>query len=308
MLTLNKVSALTEDEARETIERILWPNGPICAHCGATENVTRLHGKAHRVGVFQCNNCHEQFTVTVGTIFEDSHISLRKWLMAFALLCSAKKGISALQLQRELEFGSYRTAWHLAMRIRHAMSKEPLSSLLKGTIEVDETYVGGKPRPGSDEKAKRGRGTKKIPVVALVERDGRVRAHKIERVDGATLKAAIRENVDRSSRIMTDEWSSYRGIGAEFVGGHEIVTHSAGEYARGDTHVNTAESYFALLKRGVIGSFHHISKQHLDRYCDEFSFRWDHRSINDSPRTEIAIRQTKGRRLSYRWPDKNITG
>jgi transposase-like protein len=308
MLTLNKVSALTEDESRETIERILWPNGPVCAHCGATENVTRLHGKAHRVGVFQCNNCHEQFTVTVGTIFEDSHIPLRKWLMAFALLCSAKKGISALQLQRELEFGSYRTAWHLAMRIRHAMSKEPLSSLLKGTIEVDETYVGGKPRPGSDEKAKRGRGTKKIPVVALVERDGRVRAHKIERVDGATLKAAIRENVDRSSRIMTDEWSSYRGIGAEFVGGHEIVTHSAGEYARGDTHVNTAESYFALLKRGVIGSFHHISKQHLDRYCDEFSFRWDHRSINDSPRTEIAIRQTKGRRLSYRWPDKNITG
>jgi transposase-like protein len=179
---------------------------------------------------------------------------------------------------------------------------------LKGTIEVDETYVGGKPRPGSDEKAKRGRGTKKVPVVALVERDGRVRAHKIERVDGATLKAAIRENVDRSSRIMTDEWSSYRGIGAEFVGGHEIVTHWAGEYARGDTHVNTAESYFALLKRGVIGSFHHISKQHLDRYCDEFSFRWDHRSINDSPRTEIAIRQTKGRRLSYRWPDKNITG
>jgi transposase-like protein len=302
MLTLNQVSALTEDEARETIERILWPCGPVCPHCGAMENVTRLQGKAHRAGVFQCNNCHEQFTVTVGTIFEDSHIPLRKWLMAFALLCSAKKGISALQLKRELEFGSYRTAWHMAMRIRHAMSKEPLAGLLKGTIEVDETYVGGKPRPGSDEKAKRGRGTKKTPVVALVERDGRVRARKIDRVDGATLKGAIRENVDRSARIMTDEWSSYRGIGAEFKGGHEIVTHSAGEYARGDAHVNTAESFFALLKRGVVGSFHHISKQHLDRYCSEFSFRWDHRSIADSARTEIAIRQGKGRRLSYRWP------
>ena len=302
MLTLNQVSALSEDEARETIERILWPNGPVCAHCGAVENVTRLHGEAHRPGVFQCNNCHDQFTVTVGTIFEDSHIPLRKWLMAFALLCSAKKGISALQLQRELEFGSYRTAWHMAHRIRHAMSREPMASLLKGTVEVDETYVGGKPRPGSDEKAKRGRGTKKTPVVALVERDGRVRARKIDRVDGATLKGAIRDNVDRSSRIMTDEWAAYRGIGAEFKGGHEVVTHSAGEYARGDAHTNTLESFFALLKRDVIGSFHHVSKQHLDGYCAEFSFRWDHRSINDSQRTEIAIQMTHGKRLSYRRP------
>src|SRR5437870_503248 len=302
MLTPNKVSALTEDEARETIERVLWPDGPVCAHCGAIENVTRLQGQAHRAGVFQCNNCHEQFTVTVGTIFEDSHIPLRKWLMAFALLCSAKKGISALQLQRELDIGSYRTAWHLAHRIRHAMSREPTASLLKGTIEVDETYVGGKPRPGSDEEVKRGRGTKKTPVVALVERNGRVRARKVDRVDGATLKQAIRENVDRDSMVMTDELASYRGIGGEFQWGHFTVNHSAGEYARAGAHVNTAESYFALLKRGVIGSFHHISKEHLDRYCDEFSFRWDHRSINDSARTEIAIQQTKGKRLTYRQP------
>src|SRR6266481_1468639 len=302
MLTLNKVSALTEDEARETIERILWPDGPVCPHCGAMENVTRLQGQAHRPGVFQCNNCHQQFTVTVGTILEDSHVPLRKWLMAFALLCSAKKGISALQLQRELDIGSYRTAWHLAHRIRHAMSREPTASLLKGTIEVDETYVGGKPRPGSDEKAKRGRGTKKTPVVALVERDGRVRARKIDRVDGATLKQAIRDNVERSSRIMTDEWAAYRGIGSEFDGGHEVVTHSAGEYSRGDTHVNTAESYFALLKRGVIGSFHHISKQHLHRYVNEFSFRWDNRKIEDGERTAEAVRQTRGKRLMYKEP------
>jgi transposase-like protein len=303
MLTLNQVSALTEDEARETIERIVWPNGPVCPHCGAVENLTRLQGKAHRPGVFQCNNCHDQFTVTVNTIFEDSHIPLRKWLMAFALLCSAKKGISALQLQRELDLGSYRTAWHLAHRIRHAMSREPLAGLLKGTVEVDETYVGGKPRPEAGApKAKRGRGTTKTPVVALVERDGRVRARKVDRVDGATLKAAIRENVDRSATIMTDEWAAYRGIGTEFAGGHQTVNHSAGEYARGETYTNTAESYFALLKRGVMGSFHHISKQHIDRYCDEFSFRWDHRKISDSDRTAIAIRQTEGRRLSYRWP------
>jgi transposase-like protein len=309
MLTLNKVSALTEDEARETIERIVWPNGPVCPHCGAVENLTRLQGQGgpkgtmHRPGCFQCNSCHDQFTVMVNTIFEDSHIPLRKWLMAFALLCSAKKGISALQLQRELDLGSYRTAWHLAMRIRHAMSREPLAGLLKGTVEVDETYVGGKPRPEAGApKSKRGRGTKKTPVVALVERNGRVRARKVERVDGVTLKAAIRENVDRSSRIMTDEWAAYRGIGSEFAGGHEVVTHSAGEYARGDATTNTAESFFALLKRGVMGSFHSISKQHLDRYCDEFSFRWDYRRINDSDRTAIAIRQAEGKRLSYRWP------
>jgi transposase-like protein len=300
MLTLNQVSALTEDEARETIERIMWPDGPVCPHCGASDNITKFHGEAHRDGVYKCNDCYGQFTVTIGTILEDSHIPLRKWLMAFTLMCSAKKGISALQLQRELEFGSYKTAWHMAMRIRHAMSREPMASLLTGTVEVDDTYVGGKPRPGSDEKAKRGRGTKKTPVMALVEPDGRVRARKIDRVDGATLKGAIRENVDRSARIMTDEWAAYHGIGIEYQGGHEIVTHSAGEYARGDAHVNSAESYFALLKRGVIGSFHHISKQHLDRYCEEFSFRWDHRSITDADRTEIAIRQTQGRRLTYR--------
>jgi transposase-like protein len=303
MLTLNQVSALSEDEARETMERILWPNGPVCPHCGAVENLTRLHGKAHRNGVFQCNNCHDQFTVTVNTIFEDSHLPLRKWFMAFALLCSAKKGISALQLQRELELGSYRTAWHMAHRIRHAMSKEPLAGLLRGTVEVDETYIGGKPRPEAGvPKAKRGRGTKKTPVVALVERGGKVRARKIERVDGATLKAAIRNHVDRSATIMTDEWAAYRGIGTEFDGGHQSVNHGQGEYARGDAYVNTAESYFALLKRGVMGSFHHISKQHLDRYCDEFSFRWDHRKTTDSERTDVAIRQTAGKRLSYKQP------
>src|SRR3984893_4193792 len=154
MLTLNKGSALSEDEARATIERTLWPNGPNCPHCGAVENLTRLQGSAHRTGVFQCNNCHDQFTVTVNTIFEDSHIPLRKWLMAFALLCSAKKGISALQLQRELELGSYSASWLVCHRIGHALSKDPLAGLLRGTVEVDETYVGGKPRPGSDEKAK----------------------------------------------------------------------------------------------------------------------------------------------------------
>jgi transposase-like protein len=314
MLTLNKVSALTEDEARETIEGILWPNGPVCAHCGAVENVTRLQGKAHRPGVFQCNNCHEQFTVTVGTIFEDSHLPLRKWLIAFALLCSAKKGISALQLQRELDIGSYRTAWHLAHRIRHAMSKEPLAGLLKGTVEADETYVGGKPRKpagpsrGTGERnRKRGRGGRstkhKTPVVALVEREGgRSIAKPTIDATAATLTPILRGNIEKGATLMTDAWRGYITVGREFAGGHQRVDHGAGEYARGEAHVNTAESFFALLKRGIVGSFHHVSPEHLHRYCDEFSFRWDYRSINDSARTEIAICQSKGKRLSYRQP------
>jgi len=303
MLTLNQVSALSEDEAREALERILWPNGPVCPHCGAVENLTWLQGKAHRTGVFQCNNCQDQFTVTVNTIFEDSHIPLRKWLMAFTLLCSAKKGISALQLQRELELGSYRTAWHMAHRIRHAMSKEPLAGLLRGTVEVDETYVGGKPRPEHGRpREKHGRGTKKVPVLALVERSGKVRAKKIERVDAKTLKGAIRENVDRSATIMTDRFGSYHGIGDEFEGGHHTVDHGSGEYVRGDVHTNTIEGYFALLKRGIVGSFHHVSKQHLDRYCDEFSFRWNHRKTTDGDRTAEAIKGAEGKRLMYRDP------
>ena len=312
MLTLNQVSALSEDEARETIERILWPDGPVCAHCGAVENVTRLQGAAHRAGLFQCNVCGEQFTVTVGTIFEDSHLPLRKWLMAFALLCSAKKGISALQLQRELDLGSYRTAWHLAHRIRHAMSKEPLAGLLKGTVEADETYVGGKPRKpvgpsrGTGKAKRRGGGRSthhKTPVVALIEREGgRSVAKPTIDATARTLTPILRAHVDPSATLMTDAWRGYITAGREFAGGHHRVDHGAGEYARNSAHVNTAESFFALLKRGIVGSFHHVSPEHLHRYCDEFSFRWDYRSINDPDRTEIAIRQTKGRRLSYRQP------
>ena len=301
-LTLTDVSKLTEDEARETFERIRWPHGPVCPHCGSLE-ATKLEGQSHRVGLYRCKGCTEQFTATVNTILEDSHLPIRTWLMAFSIICSAKKGVSALQLQRQLGIGSYRTAWHMCHRIRHAMSQEPLAGLLKGTVEVDETYVGGKPRPEHGKpKAKRGRGTSKTPVVALVERGGNVRARKITRVNAATLKGAIRENVDRSARIMTDEWSAYRGIGKEFVGGHHAVNHSQGEYVRGDAHVNTGESFFALLKRGIYGSFHSVSKQHLDRYCDEFSFRWNHREIDDSARTKEAIKGVEGKRLSYREP------
>lgn len=178
MATLADVSKFTEEEARDYLERLLWPAGPVCPHCGTVDNAAKLAGSATRPGVYKCREkaCRKQFTVTVNTIFHRSHIPLRTWIMAFSILCGAKKGISALQLQRHLGLGSYQAAWHLCHRIRHAMAKEPLKGMLSGQVEVDETYVGGKPPKGTGVPSKVGRGTKKVPVMALVERGGNVRA------------------------------------------------------------------------------------------------------------------------------------
>jgi transposase-like protein len=294
------VGRLTEDEARTILENIRWPKGIACPHCGSMR-ITRIKAKSDKIrdGVIQCNDCRGQFTVTVGTIMHRSHITLRQWVQAFYSMCSHKKGVSALQLQRNLGLHSYKSAWHLAHRIRAAMSKKP-SATLKGIIEVDETYIGGKPKQDKNKKPKRGRGTKKVPVIALVQRKGNVVSKPIERVDAKSLKSAIREAVDQQSTIMTDEWKPYLGIGEEFAGGHLVVNHGIGEYVKGDISTNTAESYFALLKRGVHGVFHHVSKQHLRRYCDEFSFRWDYRKVNDGTRAEAAIRGAEGKRLTYK--------
>lgn len=307
-MNLSEISRLSEDQAREYFEHIRWPNGPVCPHCGSAES-TKLQGQAHRAGLYKCSGCSAQFTATVNTILEDSHLPIRTWLMAFSILCSAKKGISALQLQRQLGLGSYRTAWHLCHRVRHAMAREPLKGLLGvggGTVEADETWVGGKPRkrPGKHQP-----GThqgKPVPtktrVVGLVERGGRARAHVVPDLTAPTLKAAVREHVDKSARLMTDENLAYFGLGKEFAGGHETVNHSAGEYARGDATTNTVEGFFGLFKRGVMGSFHHISEKHLNRYLNEFSFRWDLRKVTDGERTNEAIRASEGKRLMYRQP------
>jgi transposase-like protein len=293
------VGRLTEDQAREILEKIRWPKGIECPHC-KSKNVMRINGKAEKVrdGLLRCRDCRKQFTVTVGTIMERSHITLRQWVQAFYSMCSHKKGVSSLQLQRNLGLHSYRSAWHLTHRIRSAMREDPLASLLKGVVEVDETYIGGKPRKGGDGKPnKRGRGTKKAPVMAMVERKGNIVSKPIENVTAKTLKSAIREAVDKKSKIITDEWGCYEGIGKEFKGGHETVNHGLKEYVRGDASTNTAESFFALLKRGVHGTFHHISKKHLPRYCNEFSFRWDNRKVNDGERTEEAVKGMEGKRL-----------
>jgi transposase-like protein len=295
------VGRLTEDEARAILEGIRWPKGIACPHCGSIR-VKRIEAKSDKVrdGVIQCNDCKGQFTVTVGTIMHRSHITLRQWVQAFYSMSSHKKGVSALQLQRNLGLHTYRAAWFLAHRIRAAMSKGTLSNKLKGVVECDETYIGGKPRRSPNKKNKRGRGTTKTPVMVLVERNGEAVSKPIERVDADTLHTAIRENVDRQSTIMTDEFRPYCGIGGDFAGGHKHVNHGSGEYVNGDISTNTAESYFALLKRGVHGTFHHVSKAHLFRYCDEFSFRWNHREVNDGTRAEAAIRGIEGKRLTYK--------
>jgi transposase-like protein len=294
-LTFAQATELNEEQAREYFESILWPGGPECPHCGS-KKAWDIKGASARPGVYECAECKKQFTVTVGTVMHGSHISIRQWLMAFCLMTSSKKGVSALQLQRNLGLGSYKSAWHLAHRIRFAMTEGTFRKPLKGTVEVDETYVGGKSRGG-----KPGRGAeKKTPVVALVERNGRVHSKPVERVNAKTLKGAIRENVHKDSCIMTDEWPAYKGIGNEFKGGHKVVNHGKKEYVRGDANTNTVESYFALLKRGVHGIFHHVSKNHLHRYCNEFSFRWNLRKTTDGDRTIGAIQGIVGKRLLYK--------
>lgn len=300
-MTLTQIARMTEDEARAYLESIRWPNGPVCPHCGSTES-TRMQGKSHRAGLLNCKACREPFTVTVNSIFEDSHIPLSKWVLAFHLLCSSKKGISSLQLQRELDLGSYKTALFMTHRIREAMS-DTMAEALKGTVEMDETYVGGKPRPGDGKEHKRGRGTSKTPVVAVVEREGGSQAQPVEHVDTKTLKGIACANVDKSATIMTDELGIYPGVAKGFAG-HVTVNHGAGEYARQGVgcsiNTNTAESFFSLLKRGHYGVYHSMSRKHLGRYCNEFSFRWDHRKVSDSQRTVAALAGAAGKRITYK--------
>ena len=287
-----------EEKATETLESIRWPNGPVCPHCGHEKayHLKRKEGTKTRSNrkLWKCASCRKQFSVRVGTIFEDSHIPLHKWLAAFYLMCSSKKGISAKQLQRSISV-TYKTAWFLAHRIRHAMSKSPLADKLKGIVEVDETYIGGKGH------GKRGRGAvKKTPVVSLIQRNGMARSFRVDNVKGATLKGLIRREVEGEAVIMTDAFPSYRGLDKEFAA-HGVVDHDQ-EYVRGVIHTNFAESYFSLLKRGIVGAFHHISRQHMDLYLNEFDFRWNTRGLDDGRRFTLALRNSVGKRLTYAMP------
>jgi transposase-like protein len=295
-----------EDAAREHLESRRWPNGPVCPHCGATaEAITRMAGRAHRAGTFQCNSCRNQFTVTVGTVFERSKIPLHKWVLATYLLSSSKKGMSSHQLHRMLGV-TYKTAWFMSHRLREAM-REPVTPGKNGlggankVVEVDETFVGG--------KAKNRKSTAPIPpkepVVSLVERDGKVRSFHLPEVTAKTLRPILVTQIDRKSYLMTDEHKAYKPIGREFVG-HGAVNHSIEEYVRGGGffHTNTVENYFSLLKRGIYGIYHHVSQQHLKRYVGEFDFRYNHRDADDGERTDAALRGIEGKRLTYRRADE----
>ena len=295
------------EKAREYLEAQRWPNGPFCPHCGNGDPLTikRLHGKAHRPGVYQCNSCREQFTVTVGTVMERSKIPLNKWLIAMHLMGSSKKGMSAHQLHRMLGV-THQSAWFLCHRIREAMADYepnkdggPLGGSGK-VVEADETVVGGKVKNRAY-----GEPAPKKAVVTLVERDGRARSKHIANIDSKHLRPFLLKNVSRKSTLNTDEAAYYVRVGREFAG-HHAVDHSRDEYAYeldGRTFtVNHAENYFSILKRGIYGVYHSVSEAHMSRYLSEFDFRYSNRStlgIEDTERVAKIIQGTEGKRLTY---------
>src|ERR1700730_9258828 len=290
------------DKAREYLEAQRWPDGPVCPHCGNCDpdNITALKGKAHRPGVYQCNECRDQFTVTVGSVMEDSKIPLNKWLIAMHLLGASKKGMSAHQLHRMLGI-TYQSAWFLAHRIREAMTDSTPSPIggANKVVEADETFVGGKAKNRAYKPE-----PKKHIVMSLVERGGEVRSFHVKNATAKTLRETAVKIASRKSYLMTDESAAYTKLGKEFDG-HGTVNHSADEYARlgGFVHVNSAENYFSIFKRGIIGTFHHISEQHLHRYLAEFDFRYNNRSglgVEDAERADKIMAGITGKRLTYR--------
>jgi transposase-like protein len=298
------------DKAREHLERLYWPNGPTCRHCGNADasRITKLTGKSTRPGVLWCNECDKPFSVTVGTIMEDSHLPLNKWVLAFHLMSASKKGMSAHQLHRMLGV-TYKTAWFLAHRIREAMgdptpnkSGGPLGGENK-VVEADETVIGGKAK----NRAFREPAPKKA-VLTLVERDGRARSFNVANIDAKTLRPTVMKHTSRKSTLMTDEAAYYVKMGREFDA-HHAVDHSRSEYAYkldGRTiSTNNAENYFSIFKRGVVGTYHSISEAHLHRYLAEFDFRYSNRSklgVEDTERTAKAIKGAEGKRLTYHQP------
>jgi transposase-like protein len=289
-----------ETKAREHLEALRWPNGPVCPECGV---VGGHYAITTRPGLWRCgeNKCRKQFTVTVGTVFERSKIPLTKWLMATYLMCSSKKGISSHQLHRMLGI-TYKSAWFMTHRIREAM-REGLEGQLGGggkVVEADETF-GNERKPR--RQGKKGRGYHhKAKVLSLVERGGRVRSFHVPSVTAKTLAPILQEQIAADSRLMTDEASQYTLVGREFAD-HGVVKHGIGEYVRGDIHTNVVEGYFSIFKRGLMGAYHHVSKKHLKRYLCEFDYRYNYRSalgVDDAQRAQIALEGISGKRLMYR--------
>jgi transposase-like protein len=319
-MTANLQNPIFQDDnlAREALEAVRWPNGPVCPHCGNVdqETLAKVEGKkrSHRPGLYYCGACKGQFTVTVGTVFERSKIPLSKWWLAMHLMGASKKGISAHQLWRMLGFGSYRTAWFMAHRIREAM-KDAGAGPIGGEgkiVEADETYFGNRenPKPSPQRKGrpylKRKKPFDKRPIVALVERGGEVRTFHVENATKANIREVLVRNVDRKSALHTDESSFYTETGKEFAD-HRTVKHTAGEYVRYEkdaiVHSNTVENVFSVFKRGMQGTYQHCGEAHLHRYLAEFDFRYNRRTAlgwNDAQRVADIARGIEGKRLTYR--------
>lgn len=299
---LNLPHLQNEEAAYAFVESKIWPRGAVCPHCGGVERNKKMGGKATRIGLYKCYDCRQQFTVKVGTIFESSHIQLRLWLQAIYLIASSKKGISANQLHRTLGI-TLKSAWFMGHRIREAMKDD--GSILGGggeIVEADETFFGIK----RGVKSARGY-AHKHKILSLVERDGKTRSFHVANVDHRNLKPILVSQIARDTHLMTDGAGHYKQIGQEFAE-HETTNHFAKEYAKpskieGRTvHSNTVESYFGLLKRGLVGTFHHVSEAHLQRYITEFDFRFSNRKslgIEDSVRAEKLLVGVKGKRLTY---------
>lgn len=299
---LDKPYFRDETEAYAKLESIIWPNGPVCVHCGETNRIGLLKGSATRPGVYKCYACRKQFRATVGTVFEASHIALRHWLQAVYLMISSKKGVSSNQLHRATGV-TLKSAWFMSHRIREAMREPHIAGgpKLGGsgmTIEADETYIGGK-------AANRAYGPipPKHAVASLVERGGRVRSFHVPNVTANNLYPIVARHTHADSRFMTDDTSVYSAIGRTFKGGYETVNHSAKEYVRDDAYTNTAEGYFSILKRGIYGVYQHVSETHLNRYLAEFDFRYSYRvktGFDDMARFDRALAGIVGKRLTYR--------
>lgn len=293
------VACAQEAAAVEFFERKRWGDAPCCPHCGsqAVYKMTGRDGQRNARFLWRCRDCSKQYTVRVGTIFGESLIPLHKWARAFWEACACKNCISALELSRKLQI-THKSALFMMHRIRHAMADDHASPpKMTGTVEADETYVGGKPRHKGHNA--RGRGTKKQPVASVLQRGGTVRSTVIPAVNGKNLRAVLLANVCTSSRLITDQEGSYVKVGPEFQGGHETVNHRIREYARGDVTTNSVEGFFARVKRGLNGTFHAVSREHLHRYLSGFDFAHNTRGMDDGARTELCIQRGLGKRLAY---------
>ena len=306
---LNQPHFQNAESARHFLEAVRWPNGPVCPHCGSVSpDHYRLEGKAHRPGLLKCKDCREQFSVTVGTVFERSKISLNVWLQAVHLICSSKKGMSSHQLHRTLGV-TYKTAWFMTHRIRESFKAGSFVPPMGGSgkiVEADETYWGTEEGKDKKQRSRKGGAAHKVmnKIVALVERDGNVRAFHVPDVTGPNLKAVLTSQIHADTHVMTDSSPRYNLVKREPpFSRYSQINHNSKVYVDGIVHTNTVEGFFSLLKRGLIGTFHHVSSHHLQRYMHEFEFRYNYRTsqgYTDEQRAEALLSRIGGKRLTYR--------